>query len=192
MAGRVKVLVAGLPAEMVREIGLRLRDVAISEFDNAQQMGRAAAHGEARLVILSDTLPTEDAIYVARRADDASEEMRVAFLVAMQQAENALSALKDVPIDRFFLVPVDTEEMLRELAKMAGVELLPAQASHAEHIASAVFAAWDRVKPATFQKIDKLDDAAIALLDNKLADEHRHSRPDVAAQSSGTCRHRAQ
>lgn len=175
MAGRVKVLVAGLPAEMVREIGLRLRDVAISEFDNAQQMGRAAAHGEARLVILSDTLPTEDAIYVARRADDASEEMRVAFLVAMQQAENALSALKDVPIDRFFLVPVDTEEMLRELAKMAGVELLPAQASHAEHIASAVFAAWDRVKPATFQKIDKLDDAAIALLDNKLADEHRQS-----------------
>src|SRR5689334_2833171 len=175
MAGRVKVLVAGLPAEMVREIGLRLRDVAISEFDNAQQMGRAAAHGEARLVILSDTLPTEDAIYVARRADDASEEMRVAFLVAMQQAENALSALKDVPIDRFFLVPVDTEEMLRELAKMAGVELLPAQASLAEHIASAVFAAWDRVKPATFQKIDKLDDAAIALLDNKLADEHRQS-----------------
>ena len=175
MAAPVKVLVAGLPAEMVREIGLRLRDVTINEFDNAQQMGRAAAHGEARLVILSDTLPTEDAIYVARRADDASDEMRVAFLVAMQQAENALSALKDIPIDRFFLVPVDTEEMLRELAKMAGVELLPAEASHAEHIASAVFAAWDRSKPGTFQKIDKLDDAAIALLDNKLADEDRQA-----------------
>ncbi len=180
MAAPVKVLVAGLPAEMVREIGLRLRDVTINEFDNAQQMGRAAAHGEARLVILSDALPTEDAIYVARRADDASDEMRVAFLVAMQQAENALSALKDIPIDRFFLVPVDTEEMLRELAKMAGVELLPAQASHAEHIASAVFAAWDRAKPATFQKIDKLDDAAIALLDNKLADEEKSSAAQEA------------
>ncbi len=180
MAAPVKVLVAGLPAEMVREIGLRLRDVTINEFDNAQQMGRAAAHGEARLVILSDALPTEDAIYVARRADDASDEMRVAFLVAMQQAENALSALKDIPIDRFFLVPVDTEEMLRELAKMAGVELLPAEASHAEHIASAVFAAWDRAKPGTFQKIDKLDDAAIALLDNKLADEEKSSAAQEA------------
>ncbi len=180
MAAPVKVLVAGLPAEMVREIGLRLRDVTINEFDNAQQMGRAAAHGEARLVILSDALPTEDAIYVARRADDASDEMRVAFLVAMQQAENALSALKDIPIDRFFLVPVDTEEMLRELAKMAGVELLPALASHAEHIASAVFAAWDRAKPGTFQKIDKLDDAAIALLDNKLTDEEKSSAAQEA------------
>jgi DNA-binding response OmpR family regulator len=108
MAGPVKVLVAGLPAEMVREIGLRLRDVAISEFDNSQQMGRAAAHGEARLVILSDNLPTEDAIYVARRAKDAGD-MRIAFLISMQQAENALHALKDIHVDRFFLVPVDTE-----------------------------------------------------------------------------------
>jgi diguanylate cyclase (GGDEF)-like protein len=181
MAGPVKALVAGLPAEMVREIGLRLRDVTISEFENSQQMGRAAAHGEARLVILSDSLPTEDAIYVARRAKDSSDEMRVAFLVSMLQAQNALSALKDVPIDRFFLVPVDTEEMLRELARMARVELLPAEASHAEHIASAVFAAWDRARPGTFQKIDKLDDAAIALLDNKLADEERKSAAQEAA-----------
>ena len=173
MAGPVKVLVAGLPAEMVREIGLRLRDVAISEFDNSQQMGRAAAHGEARLVILSDNLPTEDAIYVARRAKDASDDMRIAFLISMQQAENALQALKEIHVDRFFLVPVDTEEMLRELAKMAGVELLPPQASHAEHIASAVFAAWDRAKPGTFQKVDTLDDVAISLLGNQFTDDDK-------------------
>ena len=43
MTNPVKVLVAGLPAEMVREIGQRLSSVVISEFDNAQQMGRAAA-----------------------------------------------------------------------------------------------------------------------------------------------------
>src|SRR6476620_10955221 len=180
MAGPVKVLVAGLPAEMVREIGLRLRDVTISEFENSQQMGRAAAHGEARLVILSDVLPTEDAIYVARRAKDACDDMRVVFLISMLQAENALHALKDVQVDRFFLVPVDVDEMLRELAKMAGVELLPPQASHAEHIASAVFAAWDRAKPGTFQRIDKLDDAAIALLDNKLTDDDKKTAAQEA------------
>ncbi|HJQ12176.1 MAG TPA: response regulator [Gemmatimonadaceae bacterium] len=165
----VKVLVAGLPAEMVREIGLRLRDVAISEFENAQQMGRAAAHGEARLVILSDVMPTEDAIYVARRAKDASDDMGIAFLISMQQAENALHALKDIQVDRFFLVPVDMEEMLLELSKMARVELLPPHESHAEQIASAFFAAWERAKPGVFQKIDRLDDAAISLLDDKLS-----------------------
>ena len=77
MTTPVKILVVGLPAEMVREIGLRLRGAVLNEFDNAQQMGRAAAHGEARLVILSDTLPLEDSIYVARRAKDASDEMRI-------------------------------------------------------------------------------------------------------------------
>src|SRR5690349_11731889 len=179
MAGPVKVLVAGLPAKMDLEIVLRLHDVAISKFDNSQQMGRAAAHGEARLVILSDNLPTEDAIYVARRAKDAGD-MRIAFLISMQQAENALHALKDIHVDRFFLVPVDTEEMLRELAKMAGVEVLPPHASHAEHIASAVFAAWDRAKPGTFQKIDRLDDAAIALLDNKLTDDDKKTAAQEA------------
>jgi len=171
MTNPVKVLVAGLPAEMVREIGLRLRSVVISEFDNAQQMGRAAAHGEARLVILSDALPLEESIYVARRAKDASDDMRVVYLIPMQHAESGLRALQDIRVDRFFLTPIDTEEMLRELGKLAGVEVLPFQASHSEHIAAAVFEAWERSKPPTFQKIDRLDDAAIALLDNTFTAE---------------------
>src|SRR5947207_15972686 len=119
MAEPVKILVAGVPAEMVREIGLRLREVTVSEFDNAQQMGRAAAHAESGLVILSDARPVEDAIYIARRAKDASDEMRVAFFISMLQAENALHALKDVDVDRFFLAPIDTGEMLHELGKLA-------------------------------------------------------------------------
>jgi len=169
MTEPVKLLVWGIPAEILREIGLRLRGVVISEFDNAQQMGRAAAFGDARLVLLSDALPTVDSIYVARRAKDTSDDARIAFFISMQQAETALHALKDVHIDRFFLSPVDVEEMLRELAKMGGVEVLPPQASHGEHIAAAVFAAWDRARAPTFQKIDKLDDAAIALLDAGLS-----------------------
>ncbi|HEY3133496.1 MAG TPA: response regulator [Gemmatimonadaceae bacterium] len=186
MAPPVKILVAGLPAEMVREIGLRLRDVSVSEFENAQQMGRAAAHAETGLVILSDALPTEDAIYIARRAKDASDEMRVAFCISMQQAENALLAVKDIQIDRFFLAPVDKEEMLLELSKMCRVEVIPANASHGEHIAAAVFEAWDRAKPPTFEKIDKLDDAAIALLDNNLSPEVKAAAERDAQSIAGT------
>ena len=171
MTQPVKLLVAGLPAELVREIGLRLRGVDISSFENAQQIGRAAAHGEARLVILSDALPTEETIYIARRAKDASDEMKVAYCMSMQQAENGLRAVKDIQIDRFFLTPIDKEEMLLELAKMSRVEVLAPHESHGEHIAAAVFEAWERARPSTFQKIDKLDDAAIALLDNNLSAE---------------------
>ena len=169
MTEPVKLLVWGIPAEIVREIGLRLRGVVISEFDNAQQMGRAAAYGDARLVLLSDALPTDDSIYIIRRAKDTSDDVRIGFCISMQQAETALHALKEIHVDRFFLSPVDVEEMLRELAKMGGVEVLPPQASHGEHIAAAVFAAWDRARAPTFQKIDKLDDAAIALLDAGLS-----------------------
>lgn len=171
MAAPVKILVAGLPVEMVREIGLRLRGVAISEFDNAQKMGRAAAQGEARAVILSDALPTEEAIYVARRARDTSDEMHIAFCISMEHAENALHALRDVQVDRFFLTPVDMEEMLRELGKVCRVEVLAPRETHGEHIAAAVFEAWDRARPSAFKMIDKLDDAAIALLDHNLSSE---------------------
>lgn len=171
MSTPVKVLVAGIPAEMVREIGLRLRDVAISEFDNAQQMGRAAARAEARLVILSDTFPTEDSIYVARRAKDSSDDTRIAYCISMQQAENALRALKDVHVDRFFLSPVDMEEMLHELARICGVEIVAPEATHGAHIAAALSDAWDRARQPTFEKIDRLDDAAIALLENGLTRE---------------------
>src|SRR5258706_602238 len=146
MTEPVKLLVWGIPAEVVREIGLRLRGV-----------------------VLSDALPTDDSIYIVRRAKDTSDDVRIAFCISMQQAETALHALKEVHVDRFFLSPVDMEEMLRELAKMGGVEVLPPQASHGEHIAAAVFAAWDPARAPTFQKIDKLSDTAIALLDAGLS-----------------------
>jgi len=165
MTGPVKLLVWGIPAEIVREIGLRLRGVVISEFDNAPQMGQAAAVGDARLILLSDALPTADSIYITRRAKDTSDDVLVAFSISMQEAETTLQALKEIDVDRFFLAPMDLEEMLRELGRMAGVEVLPPHASHGEHIAAAVSAAWDRARGPTFQKIDKLDDAAIALLD---------------------------
>jgi diguanylate cyclase (GGDEF)-like protein len=171
VAEAVRLLVAGLPAEIVREIGLRLRGVAVRDFDNAQQMGRAASQGDANMVILSDTLPVDDSIYVARRARDANEEVKLAYCISMAQAEGALHALKEIRVDRFFLSPVDVEEMLRELAKMCEVEVLAPQESHGDNIAAAVFDAWDRARAPTFKKIDALDDAAIAVLDNSILPE---------------------
>jgi diguanylate cyclase (GGDEF)-like protein len=163
-----RLLVAGLPAEIVREIGLRIRGATVSEFDNTQQMGRAASQGEARLVILSDTLPTADSIYVARRARDANDDVRIAYCISMTQAEAALQALKEIKVDRFFFSPVDMEEMLRELASMCKAEILPPQVSHSDNVAAALLEAWDRARTSTLKKIDILDDAAMALLDNAL------------------------
>ena len=171
MAEAVRLLVAGLPAEIVREIGLRLRGVTVTEFENAQQMGRAASQGEAALVILSDVLPAQDSIYVARRARDANDNVRIAYCISMTQAEAALHALKEINVDRFFLSPVDIEEMVRELAKMGRLEVLAPQASHGENIAAAVLEAWERTRGPAFKMIDTLDDAAIALLENSLTPE---------------------
>ena len=162
MTDPVKLLVWGIPAEIVREIGLRLRGVVISEFDNAPEMGRAAALGDARVILLSDALPTADSIYIARRAIDASDTVRIAYCISMAQAEGMLQALKEIRVDRFFLSPVDVEEMLRELATMCEVEVLAPQESHGDNIAAAVFDAWDRARATAFKKIDALDDAAIA------------------------------
>jgi diguanylate cyclase (GGDEF)-like protein len=175
VAEAVKLLVAGLPAEILREIGLRIRGASVTEFENAQQMGRAAARGEAQLVVLSDTLPTVDSIYIARRAKDSSDDVKIVFIISMAQAEAALHALKELDVDRFFFAPVDIEEMLRELAKMVKAEVLPPQASHGENIAAAVADAWDRARASVLKKVDALDDAAIALLDNALSPELKKS-----------------
>ncbi len=182
MAEVVRLLVAGLPAEIVREIGLRLRGVTVTEFENAQQMGRAAAQGEAALVILSDSLPLQDSIYIGNRAKDANDQVRIAYCLSMGQAETALHLLEGMRVDRFFLLPVDIEEMLRELAKMCRVEVLAPLASHGENIAAAVVDAWDRNRGPAFKKIDTLDDAAIALLENSLSAELK-AAAERAAQS---------
>lgn len=173
MAEPLKILVAGLPAPIVREIGLRLSGVVVSDFEHSQQMGRAASQGDARLVILSDALPLEDSIYVVRRARDASENVRIVYCIAMAQAELTIGALREITVDRFFLTPVAIEELLRELAKLADTHVLPREASHAQDIAASILEAWDRARTPALNQIDKLDDAAIALLDDKLTPELR-------------------
>jgi diguanylate cyclase (GGDEF)-like protein len=182
VAEGVNILMAGLPAEIVREIGLRIRGATVAEFENAQQMGRAAGQGEAALIVLSDSLPATDALYITRRAKDASDEVRIAYCISMGQAEATLHSLEDMHVDRFFLLPVDVEEMLRELAKMCGFEVLPPLASHGENIAAAVLDAWDRTRGPAFKKIDTLDDAAIAVLDGSISAELK-SAAERGAQS---------
>ena len=171
MPEAVQILVSGLPTELVREIGLRLRGVTVTEFENAQQMGRAAGQGDARLVVLSDALPAQDSIYITRRARDASDDVRIVYCISMMQVEAALHALKEIQVDRFFLSPVDIDEMLRELAKLCRVELLAPQPTHGANIAAAILDAWDRTRGPVLKKIDSLDDAAIALLENRLTPE---------------------
>jgi hypothetical protein len=173
VAEPLKILVAGLPAPIVREIGLRLSGVVVSDFEHSQQMGRAASHGDARLVVVSDTLPLEDSIYVVRRARDASDTVRIAYCISMAQAEYTIGALREITVDRYFLAPVDTEEMLRELAKLAGTQVLAREASHTQDITASILEAWDRARTPALNQIDKLDDAAIALLDDKLTAELR-------------------
>src|SRR6202171_4695574 len=107
VAEAVGVLVAGLPAEIVREIGLRIRGAIVTEFENAQQMGRAAAQGEAELVILSDSLPATDALYISRRAKDASDQVRIAYCISMGQVETSLYSLEDMHVGRFFFLSLD-------------------------------------------------------------------------------------
>jgi diguanylate cyclase (GGDEF)-like protein len=182
VAEAVGVLVAGLPAEIVREIGLRIRGATVTEFENAQQMGRAAGQGEAALIILSDALSATDALYITRRAKDASDEVRIAYCISMGQAEATLHSLEDMHVDRFFLLPVDIEEMLRELAKMCRFDVLAPLASHGDNIAAAVLDAWERTRAPAFKKIDTLDDAAIAVLDNSLSAELK-AAAERAAQS---------
>ncbi|HEY4735214.1 MAG TPA: response regulator, partial [Gemmatimonadaceae bacterium] len=89
---------------------------------------------------------------------------------------------KEIHVDRFFLAPMSMEEMLRELAKMCGVEVLPPLASHGDHIAAAIREAWDRARDPTLLKVDKLDDAAIALLDNSLSVDLRKAAEYDALQ----------
>ena len=164
----VEILVAGLSAEIVREIALRLPDVVITEFDDAAEIAEATNRNDVRLLLFGDSIPINDSIDAARRAKTRPGGARVAYCIPMQQAENALKALNGVDVDRFFVAPLDVDEMLRELARICGVEVLPKHASHGEQIAAALVGAWERSRAGTLERVDKLDDAAIALLENTL------------------------
>jgi diguanylate cyclase (GGDEF)-like protein len=176
----VKILAAGLPAEIVREIGLRLRDVVIAGYDDLDQLYGDAALGDAGLTVLSDALPTEAALRIASAAKAARSQTQVVYCLSMQQAENAIKALSAAHIDRFFLTPLDIDEMLLALGEMCGADVLPRNASHDEEIATAVAEAWIKARVTAVEKIDKLDDAVIALFDNALTTD----KARVAAQDS--------
>src|SRR5438552_7471697 len=70
------------------------------------------------------------------------------------------------------------------------VKLLAPHDTHCDHLAAAVFEEWERASPWTYQKIDKRDDAAIALLDNNLSAELKAAAERDAqnvAEVAGRC-----
>ena len=194
MTDPVQILTIGVTPELTSELSARLSGVTVVRTQTLEEAVSAARAGTFEMVVASDEAAPLDhpGAYDGLIAAAGSRPFRLAYCTdAPSDRARLPGASGAVKVERVFFRPIDREEMLREIARALGVEVKPPpDAPGGAGAAGAQLAAiWNKFRDATLGRVKVLEDAALALLENRLTEDLRTTATREAhklAGSSGT------
>lgn len=191
MTPTARILAVALPDEVLDALARRLGGVSVVSATSMDEAIAAARSNTFDFAVLSDAVADfGDASLRELKAAAGSRPFRVAVCVNAPHSADPVRSL-GVTVERFFFRPFDADEIVRELSRSAGLELLPdaPPATDSASGAKQLLILWERFREPTLARIDVLENAALALLENKLSPGEKDAAAREAhklAGSSGT------
>lgn len=190
----MNLLAIGLPPELANALSTRLSGVTVTPVQTLSEATRAARASPFGMIVASDeAAPLGDtAAYNELIAALGSGPFRLVYCTsAPSESARRTGAGDTIKAERIFFRPIDQEEMLREIARAIGVEVKPAPGTPGDAGAAGaqLAAIWKKFRGATLDRVEVLENAALALLENRLTEELRATATREAhklAGSSGT------
>ena len=183
-----RVVVAGLPAGIVSALRARLDGCVVLEAADDGEL-RERVRDAPDVIVLGDWALGDDPVAAVRRyraGGVLSATKVVCCLTAPEDAALASQLIGELSVNRLLLLPLDPDEVLRQIAALAGATVIAAPAGSRDARASAGLAAvWARFRESTLRRIDVMDDAALALLDGSLSPAQRTAAQREAHKLAG-------
>ena len=190
----ISVLAYGVDAALAAGLSRRIDALSVERVDDPAEVAGSLASRDYELLLLGDVPGRALGLDVLR--DLRSRGTRVPIRVACC-LDRALDVgitshtVADMGIDRVFFRPLDVEEIALQLARLLGAELLPGTSAAARKDAtgSALDAVWARFREPTLARVDVIESAVVALLEERLdRDQQRMAEREAhkLAGSAGT------
>lgn len=190
----IPILVSGIEPSVVTGLTLKLEGVSVDQVDGPRDIVNALAAKDYHLLLLGDApgrVLSLDTLRELRR-DGARLPIRIACcLNRTLEGEVSARVVTEMAIDRIFFQPVDSDEVVLQIARLIGTEVRTPEAGgdRKEKTAASLDAVWERFREPTIKRVDAIEDAIIALLEDRLgADQLRAAEREAhkLAGSAGT------
>ncbi len=190
----IPILVSGIESPIVAALMSKLEGVSVDRIDGPRDVARALAAKEYHLIFLGDApgrLPSLDILRDLRLAG-ARLPIRIACCLDRTLEEEVTArVVEEMAIDRIFFQPVDTEEIVLQIARLVGAEVrtLETAVSRNQKATASLDAVWERFREPTIKRVDAIEEAIVALLEDRLgADQLRAAEREAhkLAGSAGT------
>lgn len=177
MSSTSRIIVCGLPAEVVDGMRDRLADTTVISPASTAELIADLMLESTNLLLAADGFDGLSSEGFLDRLDGAGvrRPQKIALCLSPLGVSEVMAKLAARGVTRLFVLPVEREELLRETSALTGVELRPAgrenQSSSKSMIALA--AVWARFRDATLARVETLEEAALALLEGRFTEEGR-------------------
>ncbi|MFL5385731.1 MAG: response regulator [Longimicrobiaceae bacterium] len=178
-----RVLVAGLPDALASLLARQLRGASVETAADARALHSALAAGGWSLLVADDALPGGPARDLLRCP--GSHPPILLCLSRGSTGAPAPAELEAMGVARVFFHPLDLQELVRQAAALLRREENGAGAG-AEDLDGAVRQAWERFRGTILQRVDAVEEAAVALLDGGLDEERRRHAEREAHKLAGS------
>ena len=182
------IVVAGLPADIVSTLRARLDGCSLLEAADESEL-RECVRGAPDVLILGGWALGDDPERSLRRwraGGELSASKVACCLSAPTDPALPTRLVGELKVSRLLYVPLDAEEVLRQVAELAGVTVIPPPATSRDaRVRAGLAAVWARFREPTLRRLDLMDAAALALLDGTLLPEQRTAAQREAHKLAG-------
>lgn len=190
----IPILASGIDASIAAALTSKLEGVSVDQLDDPREIASALAAKDYNLILLGDEPGRPLSLDILRdlRLAGARLPIRIACcLNRMLEGDVTARVVKEMAIDRIFYQPVDPAEVVREVARLTGAEVrtLETPADRTQKATASLDAVWERFREPTMRRVDAVEDAIVALLEDRLgADQLRAAEREAhkLAGSAGT------
>lgn len=179
-------VMAGLPSPLAEWLAGRLPEL---EVRTASTIEQAVALARRRSVLVIDQSLAAGSPEALRRAVWDSAEGDAPHLIYVSDAQLGAAqayGLVRAGVERILVHPLDREELASEVAAMLGLAL-PARASREVSLAvsDAMLELWERFRPTMLERVDAIEECAVAVLEANLDEELRRRAEREAHKLAG-------
>ena len=170
-----QIVTVGLSPEIMEHLERRLGEQGIRAAQSGDEALQLLA-GEGSPVLILNHSAASDEFLGKIQGNSRLAQTRVVYCLVASQPGLAGTLVKNFGVHRVLFHPLDLEELCREVASILGVSLLSERAigvEESEKILAAVGSAWGRLAPVVAQRLNVLEQARLALLENKLSPDLR-------------------
>lgn len=184
-----EILVCGVPDSVRASLESMLSGVQVSQVRTQAGLVEELESKRIALLVIADGFDGKRAadVYAEVNSEVQRRPEKTWCCLSGFGTSEHVAPLVESGVNRIFFLPLNADELVREAARVLGVEVVePAEPARSEKNAAALAKVWERFRDSTLARVGTLELAVIELLQGSLSEDTRAAAEREAHKLGGS------